>query len=266
MRFTVIAIALGLAMVASAQMQDNQPSLTCNDNNNDRGNSRVRHCEMKEQSIAYGGQLNVDGLQNGGVSVKGWNRADVMVRAKVEGWGSSDAEASAIAGQVRLNMSAGRISADGPNTDTKGQGWSVSYELMVPHQANVDIKAHNGGVHITDVAGNINFSTVNGGVHLARVDGNVRGTTTNGGVHIELAGSRWNGQGLDVTTTNGGVHMDVPANYSAHIDTATVNGGLDAPGAQPEARKAGKFSANLGSGGATLHVATTNGGVKIRQI
>jgi DUF4097 and DUF4098 domain-containing protein YvlB len=67
---------------------------------------------------------------------------------------------------------------------------------------------------------------VNGGIHLNRVSGNVSGKTTNGGVHVQLAGDRWNGQGLDVKTTNGGVHLNVPANYSAHLEASTVNGGF----------------------------------------
>ena len=263
MQIKLIPIALALTVSAVAQMNDNQPSPTCNDNN--WGGNRVRHCEMKEQTAAYSGQLNIDGQENGGVTVRGWNRSDMLVRSKIEGWGATDAEATSVAKQVGIDASAGKITSTGP-AQTKQMGWSVSFEVMVPHQANIEIVAHNGGVHVADVTGNINFNTVNGGVHLTRVDGNVHGKTVNGGVHIELAGNRWNGQGMDVVTTNGGVHMDVPANYSAHLETSTVNGGIDAPGAQPEARKSGKYSGNLGSGGATLHVSTTNGGVKVRQI
>ena len=42
-------------------------SLTCDDrnNNNDR---QSRFCEMREQTIAYGGRLTVDGGGNGGQS------------------------------------------------------------------------------------------------------------------------------------------------------------------------------------------------------
>ena len=42
-----------------------QKSLTCNDNDNN--GDQVRHCEMREQSMAFPGKLSIDGGQNGGV-------------------------------------------------------------------------------------------------------------------------------------------------------------------------------------------------------
>ena len=76
------------------------------------------------------------------------------------------------------------------------------------------------------------FETTNGGVHIKDVSGNIKGRTTNGGVNVSLSGSSWKGNGLDVTTTNGGVNLSMPANFAAHIETGTVNGGFksDIPG------------------------------------
>ena len=48
----------------------------------------------------------------------------------------------------------------------------------------------------------------------------------NGGLSIDLAGAGWDGGGMDVRTTNGGVTLSIPENYSAHLETGTVNGGL----------------------------------------
>ena len=265
-RTLIFSVAvLGLAGSATAQMQDNtQPTLTCNDRD---GNGRlVRHCEMREQTIAYPGQLNIDGGQNGGVQVKGWSRADVLVRAKVDASAVTDADARALAGQIKVNVAAGQVSSSGPET-SHDQNWSVSYEIFVPHQANVQIQAHNGGVHVSDINGRLDFATDNGGVHLARLNGHVQGKTTNGGVHIEFTGSRWEGDGMNVETTNGGVHMSMPANYSARLETSTVNGSVHAGIPMTVSGKIGRqFAANLGAGGATIHVVTTNGGVHIDQI
>lgn len=257
-----ILTTLFLMAPAFSQMQDNtQPRLACNDNSNQ--GRLVRHCEMREQTVAYTGQLTIDGRENGGISVLGWSRGDVLVRARVDASGSSDADARAIASQIRVNAAAGRISAEGPANDSD-HNWSVSYEVFVPHDVNLDLTTHNGGVHLSDVRGNIQFSAVNGGVHLTRIAGNVHGQTTNGGVHIELAGSRWEGQGLDVSTTNGGVHLQVPENYSARIEGSTVNGGLHSDFAGiVQSKNTRQISANLGSGGALLSVKTTNGGVHI---
>jgi DUF4097 and DUF4098 domain-containing protein YvlB len=71
---------------------------------------------------------------------------------------------------------------------------------------------------------------------------------------------------MDVSTTNGGVSLSIPENYSAHLETGTVNGRLnvDFPiTVQGELKR--ELSANLGSGGATIRAMTTNGGVRIRR-
>jgi len=96
--------------------------------------------------------------------------------------------------------------------------------------------------------------------------GEVHGRTTNGGLTVELAGDRWDGSGMDVTTTNGGVKLDVPSNYSAHFETATVNGGMkvDFP-VTVQGRLTKEMSFDVGQGGQTIKVTTTNGGVKITK-
>jgi hypothetical protein len=262
------AIALSAILLATCAAQvrnDPTPKLNC-ENQDWNGNS-ARHCEMREQTIAFPGQLTVDGRPNGGISVRGWNRTDVLIRMRVETRGATDAEAKALASQVRPSISAGRISSEGPSATDKDRNWSVSYEIFTPYQSNLDITSQNGGVHLQDLRGNIQFSTVNGGVHMSHVDGNVKGGTTNGGLHIELAGSRWEGQGMDVHTTNGGVHMQIPSTYSAQLDASTSNGGLHLDFNAPEAAlKARHVQTTIGSGGAPIRVTTTNGGVHVQKI
>ena len=117
-----------------------------------------------------------------------------------------------------------------------------------------------------DVSGRIDFTAVNGGVVLRRVGGAVRGSTTNGGLVIELTGDRWDGDSLDVSTTNGGVIMTVPENYSAHLQTGTVNGSVsvDFP-VTVQGRINKQIAVNLGSGGPTVKAMTTNGGVHLKR-
>src|ERR1700746_3017221 len=59
-----------------------EKSLSC-DNRSFNQNKMVTHCEMREQTLGFAGRLAVDPGMNGGVTVKGWDRADVLVRAKV---------------------------------------------------------------------------------------------------------------------------------------------------------------------------------------
>jgi len=94
----------------------------------------------------------------------------------------------------------------------------------------------------------------------------VKGETVNGGLSVDLTGSSWDGEGLNVKTTNGGLSVSVPDNYSAHLEAGTVNGSFAVSPALGEvARGAKQLSLNLGSGGSNLRIHTTNGGVSIKQ-
>jgi DUF4097 and DUF4098 domain-containing protein YvlB len=253
--------------LAAASAFAQTKSLTC-DNENHR-NNQVTSCEVREQTIAYGGRLTVDGGVNGGVSIKGWDNASVLVRSKVEAYAVDDATAKSIGAQIRVNWSAGQVSASGPQM-THGQNWAVSYEVFVPRNADLSLKTHNGGISIADIRGNIQFDALNGGVNLKNLAGDVEGTTQNGGLNITLAGNRWDGAKLDARTTNGGVNVSMPASYNAHFETATVNGHLNANfdmtvhGNLSELSK--KMSTDIGAGGPTIHVETVNGGVNVKRI
>jgi len=250
----------GVAVLA----QDKGKSLACRDDwNNDR---LVSHCEMREQTLAPSGAIEIDGRQNGGVSVKGWDQHQILVRAKVQTAAPTESEARALAQQVRIETGGAKIFASGPES-RRDYHWSVSYEVFVPRRADLSLETHNGGISITDVNGRINFNAVNGGVVLRRVGGAVKGSTTNGGLNIELSGDRWDGESLDVSTTNGGVVMSVPENYSAQLETRTVNGSVstDFP-VSTEGKVPKQIALNLGSGGATVKATTTNGGVRLKRV
>jgi DUF4097 and DUF4098 domain-containing protein YvlB len=158
-----------------------------------------------------------------------------------------------------------KISAHGPESH-HDYYWSVSFEIFVPRRSDLSLEAHNGGISIADVHGKLEFSAVNGGVVLKRVGGSVRGGTTNGGLVVELNGDRWDGEELDVKTTNGGIVMSVPENYSAHLETGTVNGNLsiDFP-VTVQGKITRELAVNLGSGGPTIRAMTTNGGVRVKR-
>jgi DUF4097 and DUF4098 domain-containing protein YvlB len=222
---------------------------------------------MREQSIGFSGRLTVDGGMNGGVTVKGWDRADVMIRAKVEGAAEDDLAAKALVSQIFVDSSAGMITARGPQIDNKKQNWQVNFEISVPKRADLQLKAHNGGIGVSDVHGRIEFETMNGGVSLSRLGGDVEGKTMNGGVTVTLAGDRWDGTKLDARTTNGGVTVNMPERYSAHLETGTVNGGLNVDFPMTVRGELNRrLSTDIGNGGPTIHVETMNGGVNVRRV
>lgn len=257
-----------VSISAFAQREDKHREdrgLSCNDGSGNLGDDRKTHCEMREQTIAAGGTISVDARQNGGVAVKGWERNDILVRAKIQTSAPTEDEARSIARLIHVETAGAQIRADGPLSERQ-RSWVVSYEVFVPQRSDLTLKAHNGGIRVAAVHGRIEFETVNGGVSLQEVGGHVKGATTNGGVSILLAGNHWDGQGLDVTTRNGGVNLSLPENYSAHLETGTVNGGLNINfpiTVQGEIKR--ELTTDLGSGGSPLRVRTTNGGISIKR-
>jgi len=240
-------------------------------NNDWSSDDKVSVSQLRESTVAAGGTIAVDGRQNGGISVKGSDRNDVVIRACVQAWGSSAESAKSLADRVSINTG-GKIRAEGPAEN----GWSVSYQILVPRNSDVDLIAHNGGITISGVNGTAKFETQNGGVFLSDVAGNFSGRTTNGGVFVKLSGTSWRGGGLDVTTSNGGVNIQMPETYAAHIETGTVNGGFssDIAALRPQRdsdrdngwgyrERRTKISTDLNGGGAPIRIVTTNGGVHI---
>src|SRR5580704_9378478 len=114
----VIAVLIPLAVqgqVSNAQMRDNRDKqLTCEGSGY---RSQIHRCDVREQSFASTGHITADPGRNGGVSVKGWLRNDVLVRSRVEVWADSDTEASTLIGQIRVDVSGGVISAAGPGDE-----------------------------------------------------------------------------------------------------------------------------------------------------
>ena len=257
----LIFLALsGLPVLA----QNPTPRLNCDERNDN--DHLVSHCEMKEQTLAASkGAIRIDPGMNGGITVNGWDRPDVWVRARIDTAADTDSEARSMVSAIRLASGSGHIHAEGPEMDHH-HNWSVSYEIFAPRQSDLEMKTFNGGIHLADLRGNIDFEALNGGVTLERLAGEVHGHTTNGGLHVTLAGDRWDGTGLNVETTNGGVSLNVPSSYSAHIETSTVNGGVNVEfPITLHGRIDKNLSFDIGNGGPTIRATTTNGGVRIRK-
>ncbi|HVF30699.1 MAG TPA: hypothetical protein VNA22_06990 [Pyrinomonadaceae bacterium] len=226
---------------------------------------KVSARDLREMTIPSTSLLAVDGGKNGGIKVKGSERSDILVRACIQGWGTTEEAARGLVNSVKISTT-GTVKADAPEENH----WGVSYEILVPRNIDLNLRAHNGGISVGGVKGRLEFETLNGGLHLADIAGDVKGRTTNGGVHVRLVGDRWDGSGLDLVTTNGGVHVSISDSYAANIETGTTNGGFHStvPGLsvnkddqKDRYHRSTKLNASLNGGGAPIRLMTTNGGV-----
>jgi DUF4097 and DUF4098 domain-containing protein YvlB len=264
----VLAAALLAAPVAAGAQRTPDAATREWLENCDRGGYRdnERHCLVRTQTIPATRRITIDGRQNGGIRVTGWDRNEIHVVTRIQGSARTEAAARELASAVTIEVRDGRISAEGPTPEHSSSWWSASFDVYVPRNIDLDLQAHNGGISVSDVRGRLEMETTNGGLRLENVSGDVRGRTTNGGVSVALGGDRWQGSGLDVRTTNGGVTLRMPERYSARLETSTVNGAMriDFP-ITVQGRIGRQISTDIGGGGAPIRVSTTNGGVSIRR-
>jgi DUF4097 and DUF4098 domain-containing protein YvlB len=188
----------------------------------------------------------------------------VHVRVKVSAYAPTDVEARGLVSQVTLTTTGGRIRAEGPEARPEAS-WSASFEVLAPRNTKLTLNARNGGLSLGSFTGSAEMRTVNGGVAVADASGDIRGRTQNGGITADLSGQRWNGRGLDLETSNGGVTVNIPADYSADLETGTVNGGvrIDFP-LTVQGELGRQIRTRIGGGGPLVRAITTNGGVNIR--
>ena len=263
-----LALTIVLTLPLFAQLQDNtDKQLKCDNNNNDRGRG-ARHCEIRETSMASIGRLSLDAGSNGGVTVKGWLRGDVLVRARIDAQAENEGAAANLASRVNIETAGGQVRPNGPEGGNNAW-WSASFEIFVPQVQDLTVKTYNGGLNIQDINGQIRFEGMNGGVNLKRVMGDINGGTVNGGINIEMAGHTWNGRQMELKTTNGGVNLAMPANFSARIQAETGMGRISSdfplPPSMNQSDRSNKMDFNVGAGGPPIHITTHNGGIHIKR-
>jgi len=265
-RALVVLATLIPAGRVMAQRSDADWLDDCRGDRSDRWGRREAFCEVREVRMrAPAGTLSMEGLRNGGVQVTGWDRDSVVIRTRIRAQANSLSRARAIASQVRTVVRGSTIEVEGPRQEDE-EHWSASLIAMVPRRSDLRVGTRNGPVTVEEVRGNLDVQTSNGPLTLRNLGGAVRARTTNGPLTISLAGTRWDGSGLDARTTNGPLSISVPENYNARLEAGTTNGpvNLGFP-ITVVGRITRDIATDLGSGGATIRATTTNGPLSIRR-
>src|SRR5215213_11645263 len=113
-RTVLIAALVAVAAMSALAQNTKGGSLVCREDNwyNDRLSG---FCEVREQTLApTGGTIAIDGRPNGGVTVRGWDQNQVLVRARVRTGAATKGEAEELARKVQIETSGAKIRANGP--------------------------------------------------------------------------------------------------------------------------------------------------------
>jgi len=98
----------------------------------------------------------------------------------------------------------------------------VSFEVIVPAQADVEVDTSNGAITIRGIEGQFNLDTSNGAIDLTDLIGVVDADTSNGAIDV----SGFNGV-LQLETSNGAIDIEGTA---AAVNARTSNGRIDFSG------------------------------------
>jgi len=177
----------------------------CQNDGNHGYDDRARVCEVRNVPVRLSGRsISIDGRQNGGIRVFGWNGDSVRVTARIQVEDRTDARAKELIKEIRVVADGRSVRAEGPSMEGyDNRSWSVGFVVYVPRRFDLDLEAHNGGLGVSSVNGRLDLRTTNGSVSLDDVGGDVRAHTQNGSLNVQLTGTKWDGAGLDAETRNG---------------------------------------------------------------
>jgi DUF4097 and DUF4098 domain-containing protein YvlB len=213
---------------------------------------------------------------NGRITVHAWDQPRVRVHAEKEVKASGDVAQQAMAElKIEVTPSAGglRVVTRYPKRGDNGfMGWlfgdnvnaTVTYDITVPRNMNLDVDDTNGAIEVSDVRGSHKISTTNGHITLERCAGDLDAETTNGGINAELL-SVTPGKSVRLETTNGGIHLAAPPSLAAEIDAENTNGSINTE-LPVTSTHMGRHAlrGTINGGGPELRLRTTNGSIEIR--
>src|SRR5262245_51347673 len=170
-----------------------------------------------------GRPIAIDGGENSGMTVIGWDRDNIRVIYRVQARAYTTERAEELVKSIRLEREEGWLRPQGPAC-TSRESWSVEVMVWVPRSSSLALRTLNGPLGIQRVRGTMDIASTNGPVSLVGLSGSVQARAQNGPLHVELEGSSWTGAGLDAAAENGPVNFVLPAGYSANLETGTING------------------------------------------
>lgn len=163
--------------------------------------------------------LKVRTGNEGGVSIKGWDRPFARLTVCKSAVALSEAAAKSALKRINVAVSKGEIVASGPALDGT-QTWWVHMILRVPRKANVDITALNGGIAVRNMDGSVTARARNGGISLARCTGVNTIRTENGGITLDKVTGP-----VDARTQNGPISLKLPSDATPSIEAKTEETG-----------------------------------------
>jgi hypothetical protein len=190
---------------------------------------------IETRRLGYGGTLTLIGAPEGSITIEGWSRSEVEVRAEIQMRADTEADLDQLAAvngflldedpnhlRVLTTGTHDRafMKAHAKNFPRKllGLPWQANYRIRVPMAIDLDINAGRGAISLKNVDGNIRVSSPQSESNLELAGGTVSTTIAVGRVTLKVLGRSWHGVGADIKVAAGDIVLELPAGFSGDLD------------------------------------------------
>jgi hypothetical protein len=238
--------------------------------------------------LGYGGTLTLVGAPDGSVTIEGWSRSEVEVRAEIQLRADTEQDLDRLAAvngfvldedlnHLRILTTGTHdrafMKAHAKNFPKKllGLPWKIDYRIRVPLSVDLDINAGRGPISLKGIDGNVRISSPQSETNLEFGGGTLATTIALGKVTLKVLGRSWRGVGADIKVAAGDILLELPAGFSGDLDADILRSGeIENTYEGLEAReKPGitkqQVKGRMGSGGGFLKLTVGDGRIYIKK-
>lgn len=143
---------------------------------------------------------------DGAVTVRSWDRSEVLVEVQKRGPDRETAEALEVTATQDGNQV--RVAAPAPKVEFEYvgigsfSGPSVSYEVSVPREVALTVNTRDGAIAVSNIQGAVVLDSGDGSIRVDRVEGELKARTGDGSIQIaDVSG------GAEIETGDGSIHV-----------------------------------------------------------
>jgi len=190
--------------------------------------------------------------------------AEICVKAPTE------EEAMEIAGKVKVNLiPQGKtltFKIEKPHLK-HNRSISISYNITVPKQTNLQLESDVGEICISNISGEIKAKTDVGKIKCKEISGDIDLKTDVGEVKVVYCETAPALRNASIKTDVGGIDFTVPTDFSATVDAKTDVGSISTELPMTVKGKVSKsLHGTIGEGKSKVNLSTDVGSIKIRQV
>lgn len=201
----------------------------------------------KSFSVKRGGTLSLDS-DLGSVKINSHAQDEVRVKVELLAHTSNNSRAEEIFNNFKLDLNSNGkdviITGDLPQRMFwNNYHLSVSFNITVPEQYNLDVKTGAGNIEVGDIEGEARLRTSGGRINLGNVNGEVNAKTSGGSIYVKDVNGDTN-----INTSGGDIRVGM---VKGNLIARTSGGGIDVNGVE------GDLSARTSGG--NLRLMNVNG-------